>query len=72
MKKDSKFTLIIQMSFGQTNLSWRGYFSYNEIKDMSSLIRRNFSGFRKRLIFFKNSINQIKTTNTVDGLQAKL
>lgn len=63
--------LIIQMSFGQTNLSWRGYFSYNEIKDMSSSSDAIFVASENALFSVNSINNQIKTTNTVDGLSGQ-
>jgi hypothetical protein len=63
--------LIIQMSFGQTNLSWRGYFSYNEIKDMSSSSDAIFVASENALFSVNTMRNQIKTTNTVDGLSGQ-
>jgi ligand-binding sensor domain-containing protein len=63
--------LVIQISFAQANLSWRGYFSYNEIKDMSSSPSAIFAASENALFSVNTMSNQIKTTNTVDGLSGQ-
>jgi hypothetical protein len=63
--------LIIQISFAQANLSWRGYFSYNEIKDMSSSSTAIFAASENALFSVNTISNQIKTTNTIDGLSGQ-
>ena len=63
--------LVIQMGFSQNNLSWQGYFSFNEIKDISSSSTAVFAASENAL-FSKNTLdNQIKTTTTVDGLSGQ-
>jgi ligand-binding sensor domain-containing protein len=63
--------LVIQMGFSQNNFLWQGYFSYNEIKDISSSATAVFAASENAL-FSKNTIdNQIKTTTTVDGLSGQ-
>jgi hypothetical protein len=52
--------LISQMGF-QNNLLWQGYFSYNEIKDVS-VSTTTILLPQKTLCFLKNK-QQIKTTN---------
>ena len=65
------FLLLTQMGFSQNNLLWQGYFSYNEIKDLSTSTTAIFAASENAL-FSKNTIdNQIKTTNTVDGLSGQ-
>lgn len=63
--------LIIQMSFAQTNLSWQGYFSYNEIKDVSVSAAGIFAASENALFSINSISNQIKTTNTIDGLSGQ-
>jgi hypothetical protein len=63
--------LMIQMSFAQTNLSWQGYFSYNEIKDVSVSAAGIFAASENALFSINSISNQIKTTNTVDGLSGQ-
>lgn len=67
------FVLLIatQMGFAQSNLLWRGYFSYNEIKDLSESSTAIFAASENAL-FSKNTItSQLKTTNTIDGLSGQ-
>jgi hypothetical protein len=59
------------MGFSQKDLSWQGYFSYNEIKDISASSTAIFVASENAL-FSKNTMdNQIVTTNTVDGLSGQ-
>ncbi|MBU0941672.1 MAG: T9SS type A sorting domain-containing protein [Bacteroidetes bacterium] len=61
----------VQIVFPQSNLSWQGYFSYNEIKAISSSPAAIFAASENAL-FSKNTVdNQIKTINTVDGLSGQ-
>jgi len=63
--------LLTQMGFSQNNLLWQGYFSYNEIKDISVSPTTIFAASENAL-FSKNKVdNQIVTTNTVDGLSGQ-
>ena len=63
--------VVVQMSFSQNNLSWQGYFSYNEIKAISSSSTSVFAASENAL-FSKNTVdNQIKTINTIDGLSGQ-
>jgi ligand-binding sensor domain-containing protein len=65
------FLIIFQNSFSQNKLSWQGYFSYNEIKDVSEASNTVFAASENAL-FSKNSITDIiKTTTTVDGLSGQ-
>ncbi|WP_366185483.1 T9SS type A sorting domain-containing protein [Flavobacterium ovatum] len=61
----------MQMCFSQSNLSWQGYFSYNEIKDLSTNATSIFAASENAL-FSKNTLtNEIKTTTTIDGLSGE-
>lgn len=65
------FLIVVQMGFSQNNLSWQGYFSYNEIKDLSESPAAVFAASENAL-FSKNTVTHlIKTTNTVDGLSGQ-
>ncbi|KAB1156022.1 type IX secretion system anionic LPS delivery protein PorZ [Flavobacterium luteum] len=65
------FLWAIQFSFSQNSALWKGYFSYNEIKDLSQSSDKLFAASENAL-FYKNSISgEISTTNTVDGLSAQ-
>ena len=74
MKKKGLYFLLIffiQNSFAQSNLLWQGYFSYNEIKDVSVSAAVVFAASENAL-FSKNAVtNVIKTTNTIDGLSGQ-
>jgi hypothetical protein len=63
--------LSIQMGFGQTNQPWKGYFSYNDIKDISQSPTQFFAASENALFSENNATNEIKTTNTVDGLSGQ-
>ena len=59
------------LGFAQSDLSWQGYFSYSEIKDISQSANAVFAASENAL-FSKNSLtNIIKTTTTVDGLSGE-
>ena len=53
------------------NFSWKGYFSYNEIKDISQSPTAIYAT-SENAIFSKNlATNTLKTTNTIDGLSGE-
>ena len=63
--------LFIQMGFAQSNFLWQGYFSYNEIKDLSESATTIYAASENAL-FSKNTVTgQIKTTTTIDGLSGQ-
>ncbi len=63
--------LTLSMGFSQNNKLWKGYFSYNEIKDLSQSTSKVFSASENA--FFSQDIlsGTIKTTNTIDGLSGQ-
>ncbi|MBP6181802.1 T9SS type A sorting domain-containing protein [Flavobacterium sp.] len=63
--------LFIQMGFAQSNLLWQGYFSYNEIKDISESTTAVFAASENALFSKDIVTSQIKTTNTIDGLSGE-
>ena len=74
MKKSVLYFLLllfIQMGFSQSNLSWQGYFSYNEIKDLSASPTAVFAASENALFSKNVATNVIKTTNTIDGLSGQ-
>ncbi|MFV8335731.1 T9SS type A sorting domain-containing protein [Flavobacterium sp. RSP29] len=74
MKKSVLYFLLllfIQMGFAQSNLSWQGYFSYNEIKDVSESATAVFAASENALFSKSVATNVIKTTNTIDGLSGQ-
>ena len=65
------FLIIFQNSFSQNKLSWQGYFSYNEIKDVS-VAGTTVIAASENALFSKNPVtNIIKTTTTIDGLSGQ-
>jgi len=57
--------------FSQNNQSWQGYFSYNQITDVSESSQRIFASC-ENTFFSKNlSTNDLKTTTSIDGLKAE-
>lgn len=65
------FLFAFQVTFSQNSFLWKGYFSYNEIKDLSQSTATFFAASENAL-FSKNVITgQIKTTNTIDGLSGQ-
>jgi len=63
--------LTLSMGFSQNNKLWKGYFSYNEIKDLSQSTEKVFAASENA--FFSQDIlsGTIKTTNTIDGLSGQ-
>lgn len=61
----------MQMGFTQNNLLWQGYFSYNEIKDVSESTTTIFAASENALFSKNTSTSQLKTTNTIDGLSGE-
>ena len=50
---------------------WQGYFSYNDIRDVSQSATAIFAASENALFSKNSSTNQIKTTNTIDGLSGQ-
>ena len=74
MKKNVLFFLLIfftQNSFAQENLSWQGYFSYTDIKDLSASTTQVFAASENALFSKNLTTNVVKTTNTIDGLSGQ-
>lgn len=65
------FLLSIQFSFAQSKLSWQGYFSFNEIKDISQSSTTVFTASENALFSKDAATNSIKTITTVDGLSGQ-
>ncbi|PXY40262.1 ABC transporter substrate-binding protein [Flavobacterium cheongpyeongense] len=65
------FLIILQNSFSQSNLSWEGHFSYNEIKDIT-VAGTTVIAASENALFSKNSAtNIVNTTTTIDGLSGE-
>ncbi|MFV8441477.1 T9SS type A sorting domain-containing protein [Flavobacterium sp. LB2P44] len=74
MKKSVLYFLLllyVQMALAQKDLSWQGYFSYNEIKDVSQSGTTVFAASENALFSKNTTTNLLKTTNTVDGLSGQ-
>ena len=63
--------MVVQIGFAQNNLLWKGYFSYNEIKDLSESPTAIFAASDNALFSNNLSTDLIKTTNTIDGLSGQ-
>lgn len=55
----------------QNNQLWTGYFSYNEVKDLSQSSTRFFAASENALFSKNLQTNVLKTTNTIDGLSGQ-
>ncbi len=65
------FVFSIQFSLAQNNLQWKGYFSYNEIKDVAQSESRFFAASENALFSKSTLTNLIKTTNTINGFPSQ-
>ncbi|WP_055093966.1 T9SS type A sorting domain-containing protein [Flavobacterium aquidurense] len=65
------FLVLCQFSFAQNKLSWQGYFSFNEIKDISQSSTAVFAASENALFSKNAATNAVKTTTTVDGLSGQ-
>jgi len=61
----------MQIGFAQSNLLWQGYFSYNDIRDVSQSPTTIYAASENALFSKNTSTNQLKTTNTIDGLSGQ-
>lgn len=60
----------MQIGFAQ-NLSWQGYFSFNEIKDVSESSTALYAASENALFLKNAATSTVKTTTTVDGLSGQ-
>lgn len=66
------FLLISQMAFAQNrNQLWKGYFSYNEVNDLTESPTRITASTQKALFSKSLNTNELKTTTTIDGLSGQ-
>jgi hypothetical protein len=63
--------IIVQLGFAQNNFLWQGYFSYNEITDLSESSTTIYAASENALFSKNTATGQIKTTNTIDGLSGQ-
>lgn len=65
------FLILFQFGWAQSKLSWQGYFSFNEIKDVSASSTTVFAASENALFSKNAATNILKTTTTVDGLSGQ-
>ena len=65
------FLLFLQVGFAQNTALWQGYFSYNDIRDVSQSSTTIFAASENALFSKNSTTNQIKTTTTIDGLSGQ-
>jgi len=66
------FLLISSVTFAQTTKElWKGYFSYNEVNDLTESPTRITASTQKALFSKNLSTNELKTVNTIDGLSGQ-
>lgn len=65
------FLVLFQFGFAQGQLSWEGYFSFNEIKDISESSTTVFAASENALFSKNTASNTVKTITTVDGLSGQ-
>ncbi|MDQ7959449.1 T9SS type A sorting domain-containing protein [Flavobacterium lindanitolerans] len=65
------FSFFIQIAFAQNNQLWKGYFSYNEVNDLTESATR-ITGATQKSLFSKNlATNELKTVTTINGLSGQ-
>jgi hypothetical protein len=73
MKKGFLYFLllfILQTNFAQTS-SWTGYFSFNDINDLTTSSTKVYAASENALFEKNLATSELETTNTVDGLSGK-
>lgn len=65
------FVLLTQIAFSQDKALWRGYFSYNEVKDLSQSADKLVVASENAIFSKSFSSGEVKTTNTIDGLSGQ-
>jgi len=66
------FLLISSMAFAQTTKQlWKGYFSYNEVNDLTESPTKITASTQKAMFSKNLNTNELKTINTIDGLSGQ-
>lgn len=65
------FLIAAQVGISQTNQLWKGYFSFNEIKDLSQSTTAVYAAAENALFSKNLNTNTLKTTTTIDGLSGQ-
>ncbi|QBZ97023.1 type IX secretion system anionic LPS delivery protein PorZ [Flavobacterium sangjuense] len=63
--------LFFQICLSQPFQNWKGYFSYNQIKDISESTTKIYAAAENALFTKNLASNDVKTVNTVDGLSGQ-
>ena len=63
--------LLFQICLSQPFQNWKGYFSYNQVKDLSESSTKVYAAAENALFTKNLSSNDIKTINTIDGLSGQ-
>ena len=63
--------LFFQICLSQPFQNWKGYFSYNQIKDISESSTKIYAAAENALFTKNLATNDIKTINTIDGLSGQ-
>ena len=74
MKNTLRLLLLLgfyPLLFGQNNALWKGYFSYNEIKDLADSPSKVYAASENALFSQDVFSENIQTTNTIDGLSGQ-
>jgi streptogramin lyase len=66
------FHFFFFISISQNNLQWKGYFSYNNIEDLSEAANTVFAGSENALFTKKLNTQELKTINSIDGLKTDI
>jgi len=61
----------VQLGFAQQNLNWKGYFSYNQIKDVSESSTKLYAAAENSIFTKDFNTNSIETINTINGLSGQ-
>lgn len=65
------FIFFSQIGFAQQNQNWKGYFSYNQINDISESSNKVYTAAENALFIKNLTSNDIQSINTVDGLSGQ-
>lgn len=65
------FLLISQIAFPQNNQLWKGYFSYNDVNDLTESPTKIVASTQKALFSKNLNTNELKTVSTIDGLSGQ-
>ncbi|MBK0369772.1 type IX secretion system anionic LPS delivery protein PorZ [Flavobacterium agrisoli] len=65
------FLLLVQSFFGQNKLLWQGYFSFNEIKDISQSSSAVLAASENAFFSKNQATNLLETTTTIEGLSGQ-